>query len=56
MAAIFGWVWFVIGIIWSMIGKDFLEVCACFIIFGIFLGVEELADLRAELEDLDDEE
>lgn len=55
MSALFGIGWFLIGIVFSIAGKDFLEVCACFILFGIFMGVQELHEMREDLEDTLDE-
>ena len=47
--------WLLIGIFWIVAGKPFIEVCACFILFGIFEGVNEMQILRKELEDIEDE-
>lgn len=55
MSAIFGVGWFLVGIIFMIAGKDFLEVAACFLLFGIFMGVNELSLMRQELEDIEDE-
>ena len=46
--------WFILGIIWVVAGKPFLEVCACFLLCGIFEGVSELYLMRKELEDVDE--
>lgn len=43
--------WFVIGIIFAIAGKPFLEVAACFLISGIFEGCWELYLIKEELED-----
>ena len=47
--------WFIAGIIWIIMGKPFLEVCACFLLMAIFDGVNEMKILREELEDTEDE-
>ncbi len=51
MSLIFGIGWFLIGIFWTIAGKSFIEVCACFLLFGIFEGVNELRLMREEMED-----
>ena len=56
MSAIFGVGWFLVGIIFMIAGKDFLEVAACFLLFGIFMGVNELSLMRQELEDIEEDE
>ena len=56
MSAIMGIGWFLIGIIFMIAGKDFLEVAACFLLFGVFMGVNELSLMRQELEDLEEDE
>ena len=48
--------WLLIGIFWIIAGKPFIEVCACFILFGIFEGVNEMQILRKELEDIEEDE
>ena len=53
MSAVFSVGWLIIGIIWIIAGKDFLEVAACFLLFGVFMGVNELSLIRQELEDLE---
>ena len=47
--------WFVIGAIWAIAGKPFIEVCLCFIVCGIFSGAAELTEMRKELEDWEEE-
>lgn len=54
MSALLSIMWFIIGIIWVVAGKEFLEVCACFLIAGIFMGVNELALMRQEMEGWDE--
>lgn len=49
-------VWLILGIFWIVAGKPFIEVCACFLLFGIFEGVNELKILRDELEDIEEDE
>ncbi len=56
MSLIFGIGWFLIGIFWIIAGQPFIEVCACFIIFGIFSGINELKLMREELEDWEEDE
>lgn len=56
MSALFGVGWLIIGIIWVIAGKDFLEVCACFLLFGVFMGVNELALMREEMEGWEEDE
>ena len=56
MSALFGAMWLIIGVIFAVAGKDFLEVCACFLLCGIFLGVNELALMRQEMEDWEEDE
>ena len=48
--------WFLIGIIWVIAGKPFLEVAACFLVCGIFSGAHELYVMRKELEDWEEDE
>ena len=50
MAVLFELMWFFIGIFWVIAGKAFIEVCACFLLCGIFMGVNELQIMRKELE------
>ncbi len=38
-----------VSFIFMMAGKDFLEVCACFFISGIFLSAFELKEIRKEI-------
>lgn len=47
---------FLIGIIFMIAGKPFIEVAACFIICGIFHGCYEIHELRLYLEDEDESE
>ena len=56
MSAVFGIGWLLIGIFWIIAGKDFLEVAACFLLFGVFMGVNELALMRQEMEDWEDDD
>lgn len=56
MSAILGMIWFVLGIIFAVAGRDFLEVTVCFFLFGIFMGVNELSLIRQELEDIEEDE
>lgn len=56
MSLLLSFVWLLIGIFWIVAGKPFIEVCACFLLFGIFDGVNELKILREELEDVEEDE
>ena len=56
MSALLSVMWFLIGIFWAIAGKDFLEVCACFLLCGIFLGVMELNMIHKDLEDWEEHE
>ena len=56
MSALMGIGWFIIGIFFVIAGKDFLEVAACFLLFGIFMGVNELSLMRQEMEGWDTDE
>lgn len=56
MSALMGIMWFIIGMIWVIAGKPFMEVAACFLIFGIFMGVNELALMRQEMEGWEEDE
>ncbi len=46
MGTLFSFMWGFIGIIFVFAGKSFIEVAACFLICGIFLGAAEVAELR----------
>ncbi len=56
MSALISFMWFLIGIIWIIAGKPFLEVTACFLVCGIFCGASELYLLRKEMEDWEEDE
>lgn len=49
MNALLSWMWFFIGIIWSIAAKPFIEVVLCFLVCGIFSGAAELAEIRREM-------
>ena len=49
MSGVFGLLWGLMGIIFSFAGKSFLEVSACFLVCGAFLGVAELGQFRQEI-------
>ena len=51
MSALFSLMWGVIGFVWMIAGKPFLEVAACFLVCGIFSGAAELYEIRKEMED-----
>lgn len=55
MNALISWGWFIIGAIWAIAGKPFIEVCLCFIVCGIFSGAAELTEMRKELEDWEED-
>ena len=42
---------FLIGIVFTIAGKPFIEVAACFLIYGICHGAYELYLIQKELED-----
>lgn len=48
--------WFIVGIIWTIMGKPFLEVCACFLLMAIFDGVNEMKIMREEMESWEETE
>lgn len=56
MSLLFSFAWLIISIVWIVAGKPFLEVCACFLLFGIFDGLNELKIMRKELEDIEEDE
>lgn len=56
MLGILSIIWFLVGIVFSVVGKTFIEVVLCFLLAAIFDGCYELNLLRKDLEDLDDEE
>lgn len=47
---------FFYGIIALIAKKDILTVCACFVVYGILQGVNELSLMRQEMEDWEDED
>lgn len=48
MSELISLMWGIIGIVFIFAGKQFIEVCACFLISGVFLGAWELYELRKE--------
>lgn len=46
---------FFMGIIALIAKKDILAVCACFVVYGILQGVNELSLMRQEMEDFEDD-
>ena len=50
MYAILATGWLLIGFIFILASKDFLMVCACFLLFGIFSGLYEMNQLRKEID------
>ena len=56
MSGLLSIMWFIIGIVWVIAGKTFIEVCACFLLCGIFSGAYELYLMRKELEDFEEDE
>lgn len=55
MSGLVSIVFFGLGIIWAIAGKDVMTVLACFIIYAILSGVYQIQELRKDLEDMDDE-
>lgn len=55
MSALISLGWFLVGTVFIFAARPFLEVCACFLVAGIFLGVNELSLMRQEMEDWSDE-
>ena len=49
MSSIFALMWGLMGIVFSLAGKDFLEVAACFLVCGVFFGNAELNVFRHEI-------
>ncbi len=47
--------WLILSIFWIVAGKPFIEVCACFLLFGIFEGIHEIKLLREDLEEDSDD-
>lgn len=54
MSSIFALMWGLMGIVFSLAGKDFLEVAACFLVCGVFFGNAELNVFRHEIGGNDD--
>ena len=48
MSELISLMWGFIGVVFIFAGKPFIEVCACFLLCGVFLGVCELHELRKE--------
>lgn len=55
MSLLLSFVWLIIGIFWTIAGKPFIEVCACFLLFGIFDGLNELKIMREEMKEVEDD-
>lgn len=55
MSGFVSMVFFFLGIIWAIAGKDVMAVLACFLIFAILDGSYQIQELRKDLEDMDDE-
>ena len=55
MSGLVSIVFFGLGIIWAIAGKDVMAVLACFLIYAILDGVYQIQELRKDLEDYDDE-
>ena len=49
MSALF----FFLGIVWAVAGKDIMQVLACFLIYAILSGVYQIQELRKDMEDND---
>lgn len=50
MSALFSLMWGVIGFVWMIAGKPFLECAACFLICGVFSGAAEMVAIRRDFE------
>jgi hypothetical protein len=46
----------ILGIIFAIAGKDIVTVCACFLVYGILQGVNELSLMRQEMERWEEDE
>lgn len=56
MSGFVSMVFFFLGIIWAIAGKDVFAVLACFLIYAILDGSYQIQELRKDLEDMDDDE
>ena len=56
MSGLVSVIFFFLGIIWAIAGKDVMAVLACFLIYAILSGVYQIEQLRKDLEDYDDVE
>lgn len=55
MSGLVSLVFFGLGVIWAIAGKDVMTVLACFLIYAILSGVYQIQELRKDLEDMEDE-
>ena len=56
MGGLIGGIWLFVGLIWAIAGKPFIEVAACFLIYGVCSGAYETYLLRRELKKEDKDE
>lgn len=49
-------IFFFYGIMAIVAKKDILAVCACFVVYGILQGVNELSLMRQEMEDWENDD
>lgn len=56
MSALIGLCWSIVGIIFIFAARPIMEVLGCFLVAGIFLGVNELSLMRQEMEDWENDE
>jgi len=56
MSGLVAAVFFFLGIIWAIAGKDIMQVLACFLIYAILSGVWEINQLRQDLNDYEEDE
>ena len=56
MSGLVSIVFFGLGIIWAIAGKDVMAVLACFLIYAILSGVYEINQLRQDLQEYEDDD
>ena len=56
MSGLVSVVFFFLGIIWAIAGKDVFAVLACFLIYAVLSGVWEINQLRQDLQDYKDDD
>lgn len=55
MSGLISVVFFFLGIIWAIAGKDVMAVLACFLIYAILDGAWQIQELRKDLDDKEDD-